>query len=316
MSWLELISLKKMIGAGVVFILLSVPALAQVDLSGSWVARQSDDALGNGPGPEPTPVDFLGIPLNQFGQARALLRSPLELSEPEHVCSFYSPVYIMLGPFGLKIWNVTEDYNGTTIAWRIGGWEDLAPMTIWMDGRPHPSKYAPHERSGFTTGIWKDDVLTTYTTHMSAGVIRRNGAPSSDQTTMTMRFFRHNDILTITARIVDPVYLSEPYYLTRIFVLSAVPPLPSVGQPCIQDDEGVEEGSVPHLLPGKNSFVGEMTKLYNIPEDAVLGGAETMYPEYRKKMKDKYTIPQQCPQTLARNGKACGGPGMFPLRAN
>ena len=25
-------------------------------------------------------------------------------------------------------------------------------MTIWMDGRPHPSEYAEHTRGGFTTG--------------------------------------------------------------------------------------------------------------------------------------------------------------------
>ena len=29
-----------------------------------------------------------------------------------------------------------------------------------------------------------------------------------------------------------------------------------------------------------------MTKLWGIPVEAVKGGAETMYPEYRKKLKD------------------------------
>jgi hypothetical protein len=33
-----------------------------------------------------------------------------------------------------------------------------------------------------------------------------------------------------------------------------------------------------------------------------------MYPEYRKRIKDKYVIPEKCP-------RACGGPGLFPLRA-
>jgi hypothetical protein len=32
--------------------------------------------------------------------------------------------------------------------------------------------------------------------------------------------------------------------------------------------------------------VKELTERHNIPMDAVLGGAETMYPEYRKKLRD------------------------------
>lgn len=62
------------------------------------------------------------------------------------------------------------------------------------------------------------------------------------------------------------------------------------------------EGSVPHYLPGKNPFVDEMSKVYHIPEEASLGGPETMYPDFRKKIKDKYVRPEKC----VRN---CGGPG-------
>ncbi|MDP9112514.1 MAG: hypothetical protein M3O20_02400 [Acidobacteriota bacterium] len=286
----------------------SIPGFAQIDISGSWPARNHSDALGNNPGPEPTPVDYMGIPLNPSGLAKALAHSTSQLSMPERVCAFYSPVYVMLGPFGLKLWNETEPRNGTTIAWKIGGWEDLAEFTIWMDGRPHPSKYAPHEMSGFTTGVWEDDILNTYTTHMKAGISRRNGAPTSDQTTMTMHFLVHGDELTVTARVEDPVYLTEPFYLTRTFQRTAMNPMRSVGQPCIQGNEGIAEGVVPHYLPGKNLFVDEMTKVYNIPAEAALGGAETMYPEYRKKIKDKYVVPEKCP-------RACGGPGLYPLRA-
>ena len=42
---------------------------------------------------------------------------------------------------------------------------------------------------------------------------------------------------------------------------------------------------VPHYLPGKNLFLNEVTQRYNIPLEAVLGGPETMYQEYRKKLK-------------------------------
>jgi hypothetical protein len=92
-----------------------------------------------------------------------------------------------------------------------GGWEDRAPTTIWMDGRPHPSKYAPHPKGGFTTGVWESDVLVAYATHMQAGYIRRNGSPSSDRATMTTHFLRHDHLLTVTASIEDPTCLSEPH---------------------------------------------------------------------------------------------------------
>jgi hypothetical protein len=277
----------------------AVPALAQIDLSGSWVARNQEDVMGRMQGPYS--VDYTGLPLNEWGLARALSYSQSQLSMPERECAFYPPTYLVLGPFSLKIWNETEPLNGKTIAWHIGGWEDKAPQTIWMDGRPHPSKYAPHERGGFTTGVWEGEVLTTYTTHMKAGYIRRNGAPTSDQATMTNHFLRHDDLLTVTGWIEDPIYLTEPFYLTRTFQLDLAAPLDSMGPPCVQGDEGIKEGEVPHYLPGKNPFVDELTKDYHIPAEAVMGGAETMYPEYRKKLKDKYVAPEKC----VRN---CGGP--------
>jgi hypothetical protein len=220
-----------------------------------------------------------------------------------------------MGPQGLKIWNETEPLNGSTVAWIIGGFVDVAPIEIWMDGRPHPSTNAPHSVAGFTTGGWVNDVLTTYTTHLTASMVRRNGAPSSDQTTMRAHFVRHGDLLTITGRIEDPVNLDGPYYLTRVFQLTGGTPIRTIGAPCSGAPEGVPEGAVRHYLPGKNPFLEQVTQYYNIPLDAVLGGRETMYPEYRKKLKDRYVIPAKCPNLFFRGPDgpgSCGGPGIYP----
>jgi len=280
------------------------PLFAQLDLSGTWAARNFSDELGNRPGPGPGPDDWLGIPLNEFGIAKALSYSPSQISMPDRICSVYTSAYLAIGPFGLKLWNETEPLNGTTVSWNIGGWEDMGPITIWMDGRPHPSKSAPHEKSGFTTGVWENDVLTAYTTHLKAGYIRRSGAPSSDLATITTKFSRHDDILTVTERIDDPVFLSEPYYLTRTFQLIDGIPMNTVGQPCLQDNEGVKERVVPHFLPGENPFLNDLQRDYNIPAEAIVGGAKTMYPDYRKQLlKDKYIPPAKCT-------RYCGGPGI------
>ena len=37
--------------------------------------------------------------------------------------------------------------------------------------------------------------------------------------------------------------------------------------------------------------LNEATQRWNIPIEAVQGGPETIYPEYRKKLKDKYVAP-------------------------
>jgi hypothetical protein len=280
------------------FLCLCFPALAQIDLSGSWASKNHEDALERGAGPNP--VDFTGIPFNESGRAKALSYSQSQLSMPERICAFYSQWHMMVGTFGVKIWNVPDTLKGGTNAWVVGEWEDRAAMTIWMDGRPHPSKNAPHSQVGFTTGTWDGDVLTAYTTHMLTGYLRRNGVMTSDQATMTTHFIRHGDMLTLASYIEDPIYLTEPYYITRTFV-NTTNPMSIGGPPCIIGDEGVEVGRVPHYLPGKNPFIDEMNKLYNIPREAALGGAETMYPAFRDKIKDKFVMPAKC----ARN---CGAP--------
>jgi heme-degrading monooxygenase HmoA len=270
---------------------LGLPAMAQIDLSGSWASKNHEDGLERGAGPNPG--DFTGIPFNESGRAKALSASQSELSMPERICAFYSQWHMMIGTFGVKIWNETDSVTGKTVAWVVGAWEDRAAMTIWMDGRPHPSEHAPHSQAGFTTGTWDGNVLTAYTTHMLTGYLRRNGVMTSAQATMTTHFIRHGDMLTLASQLEDPIYLTEPYYITRSFVTTTAL-MNSGGPPCIPGDEGVAEGTVPHYLPGKNPLLDELPRLYHIPREAALGGAETMYPAFREKLKDKFTIPPKC----------------------
>ncbi len=70
---------------------------------------------------------------------------------------------------------------------------------------------------------WEGDTLTTVTTHFKIGDIKRHRGFSSDRATITMRFNRHGDILTVTGILEDPVYLAEPYVLTEIFRLTTNP---------------------------------------------------------------------------------------------
>jgi hypothetical protein len=217
----------------------------------------------------------------------------------ERQCGLWPPHYLVLGPFGMKIWNDTDPVTGETVAWTVGAWEDRAPLVVWMDGRPHPSQNAPHEQTGFTTGHWEGDTLVAYTTHIKAGAIRRNGAPNSDTATISWHFIRNDDLLTVLTFIDDPVYLTESEVITKTFQLGGAPVRP-IGPPCVPAFAGTA-GDVPHYLPGTNPSVDELTGLYHIPREAVLGGAETMYPEYRRTLEAGFVRPEPC----LRN---CGAP--------
>ena len=225
------------------------------------------------------PVDYTALPLNDAGRTRALSYSESQLGMIERQCEGWSASYILTGPFGLKIWSEFDPVKGTSSRARLAPGKIRPPMVIWMDGRPRPSKYAMHTRTGFTTGRWEGNTLVTYTTHMKEGFLRKNGAPLSDQAALTIRFVRHDNMLMLVGIIEDPVYLAEPMIWTRNFEL-ATTELAAVPAPCIATFEGTSLTSdVPHWLWGKKPDIDELTKQYGIPEAAVLGFPETLYPE-------------------------------------
>ena len=275
-----------MCGAAIAMLVVGYVGFAQVnnevpegvELTGNWVSRNNTEFNTN----LHRAYDFLGMPLNDAAKAWALSHSEEQASEPERQCAFYTSTYFPFGFAPLPMWKETELRTGSTVAWVVGGWLDVVPMVIWMDGRPHPSAYAPHSSSGFTTGTWEDDVLTTYTTHMIANLLHRRG-PHSDLATMTLRFSRHADILSLTGRIDDPVYLSEPLYVSREWQMSSVPVNRSA-VPCTIAYEGVREGVVPHYLPGQNPFLKEFGEKYRLPTEVTLGGPASMYPEAARKL--------------------------------
>jgi hypothetical protein len=288
------------------FVCLSVatatPALAQIDLSGTWASRMHEDWMERWPGPDVG--DFTGLPINDDGRARALSYSPSMLSLPERQCLYYGPSYTLIGPFGMKIWSESEPVNGRIVSWNLSGAVDKTPRTIWMDGRPHPPAAAVRTFSGFSTGQWQGRTLVVTTTHMKATPLRRNGVPLSDEAKMTEYFVRHADLLTVAAVIEDPANLSEPHILSRTYELDPALQINVYPAPCNPGIEapGLGPGSVPHFLPGENPFMSEMPKRYGLPPDATLGGAETLYPEFRKKLLDQYSRPASC-------GRYCCGWG-------
>ncbi len=269
----------------------ATPAFAQVDLSGTWANRLHEDWIERAPGPDIG--DYTGVPLNDEGRARADAYQVSLQAMPERQCILYTAQYMVMGPQNLRISADVDPISGRVVAWRFSGTVDRAPHTIWMDGRPQPSKNAPHTAGGFSTGEWQGNTLVAHTTHLTDDMVWRNGVQASDQATMTETYVRHDNTLTITMILDDPIYFDEPFIRSASFVLDPV--IRVLPEPCEPQVEITrKEGEVPHYLPGANPFLKELSDAYKVPYEAVRGGGQTLYPEYRKKLKDIYAPPAMC----------------------
>ena len=301
------------------------PAVAQIDfdIAGFW----DQPALGTvlGPGNAaifgfeedsteradgPTLVDYLGIPLNDEGRARALAYDSALLGVPEHVCMRHPSQYSYWGPARLRIASQL-DANLDVVSYTVGGTFRRADRTVWMDGRPHPSTHAPHTWAGFTTGEWRGSTLVTTTTHLKWGWIRRNGVPSSDQATVVTYYTRNENVLTIAWIVYDPLYLTEPYIKSADFIAAPrgvtaasfdVEPADRTNNffgLCFPREEIARPDPhyVPHYLPDANPFVGELATKLRIPVEATLGGAQTAYPEYRETLRQGAAPDRRRPPT-------------------
>ena len=273
----------------------------QFEFTGSWAPLATEDVQNDS-----VPVDYLGLALTDEGRTRALSYDESQKSMIERQCQGWGATYMVLGPFGLRISSQTDPKTNRLVSYTIDAWEDWMEMTIWMDERSRPSEHALHTQAGFTTGRWEGGALGARTTHVKAGFIRKTGVPLSDEATIDWRFFRHGDLLTVLMVASDPVYLVEPEIISKSFRLSKTPL--DFRDPCVPGFEGREFGDdVPHFAPDQNPFFDEFIKLYNLPWEAVLGYRDTLYPEYRKKIKNTYVPPPPC-------ANDCGVAGNFVRR--
>jgi len=262
--------------------LVSLPLFAQIDPSGEWNPRFHEDNPERLAGPEIG--DYLGLPINDAARLRGDSWDASILTLPEHQCKPHPADYSPRGPANLRIWKEVDKESQQTIAYHTHISWQAPERTIWMDGRSHPPDYAAHTWQGFSTGKWEGDILTVTTTHLKTGWIRRNGIPRSDRAVLTEHWIRHGDYLTLVSIITDPAYLTEPFIRTTNWILD--PRQQIAPYPCASVVE-VErpKGSVPHHLPGTNTFLSDFPKRFSLPDSAARGGAETMYPEFQEKMK-------------------------------
>jgi len=264
-----------------ILILIAAPAFAQVDFSGEWAPRFYEDQPERVPGPELG--DYLGIPINDAARERGDTWQASIQTLDEWQCRPHSADYIWRGPSQLRITKEVDPVTRQITAFHAE-WLRSVDNVIYLDARPHPPDYAPHTWGGFATGKWEGDTLTVTVTHLKEGYVRRNGLPRSDLATVTEHWMRHGDFLTVVTIVNDPIYLTEPFIRSTDYELDLhqnVAPYPCG----VVEEVDRPKGYVPSWLPGTNPDLEDFAKKHDLPPQAVRGGAETMYPDYRLKMR-------------------------------
>jgi hypothetical protein len=119
-------------------LLLSAPAFAQVDFSGSLAPLYHEDLPDRLPSPELG--DYLGLPLNDAARLRADTYDADRLSVvPEYEFRPHSSDYSMRGLANMRVDAIREPVTQRLIGFHTRMNFQEMERAIWLDGRPRPS---------------------------------------------------------------------------------------------------------------------------------------------------------------------------------
>src|SRR5215831_13564558 len=264
------------------------PLINGTDFSGSWQpGRYQDSGLGTAAG---SLVDYGGIPLNEASRLYALAWTASRQTVKQQQCMGYVPPYFWYAPGNYRIWEVRDPFTQRLVAMKFYGQIAQGERTVYMDGRARPPAYAPHTFTGFSTGKYEGDILTVTTTHLKRGWIRANGVAQSDEAKVTEHYIRHDDIITVFAVTDDTVFLSEPF--TKTSIMLRQPKDPDAWLYACDDSEqilGRKNDYVPSHFFGQNPSLQEYADKNKVPLLGALGGAETVSPDFTRKVTDTAT---------------------------
>ena len=274
----------------------------QFDLTGMWSSSQGNHEevpLRTDPGVES--FEYVGIPLNDAARLHADTWVPAMHSLPEWQARPHPVTYSIRAPRpDMRIAPVIYPLTQQTIAYTMTGMFGRADRVVWVDGRPHPSKYAEHLWQGFSTGEWENGRFKVTTTHVKYSFVHRNGIPLSPYAHMTEYFWRQGDLLIVSIILDDPIYLTEPMVRTSTFVWDADMQVPQARPFEVAEEiPALGRGQVPaNPLGHEERHYAEVSGL---PYEATRGGAESMYPEYAEQIK-KWMAEAGMPAATGRAG--------------
>ena len=199
-------------------------AAALIDLTGYWVSLVTEDWRYR----QFTPPkgDYTSVPLNPNGRKVADAWDPAKDEAAGEQCKAYGAAGVMRIPGRLHVtWQddntlkLETDAGTQTRTLRFGQpqgtadtWQGVS-TTAWDQPRAIFASPIPNRGGPALTG----GSLKVVTTNMKPGYLRKNGVPYSANAVMTEYFDRLDvpggeSILLVTAEVVDPEYLTTPYW--------------------------------------------------------------------------------------------------------
>jgi hypothetical protein len=199
---------------------------AALDLTGYWVSVITEDWKFRMVTPKKGVYETLT--LNPEGRRIGDTWDPARDEAAGEACRSYGAGNIMRVPGRLHItWDdantlrIDTDAGTQTRLFHFGGGGGggavAASAPSWQGHSVAQWQYAPGARGAARTGN-----LKVVTTNLRPGYVRKNGAPYSKDTTVTEYYDVHtlpngDRWMTVTTRVVDPVYFTGPYLTTSDF---------------------------------------------------------------------------------------------------
>jgi hypothetical protein len=199
-------------------------AAAPFDLTGQWVSLITEDWRHR----QFTPPkgDFPGLPLTPAARKAADSWDPARDDAANEQCRAFGAAGLMRLPTRLRVsWlddmtlKVDADAGTQTRLLHFGQTQSVGGD--WQ-GVSAASWDAPQSPMGGRGGLPRGGSLKVVTTKMRPGYLRRNGVPYGANAVMTEYFDRldlpgGDALIVVTTEIVDPEYLSQPYWTSQQF---------------------------------------------------------------------------------------------------
>ena len=198
---------------------------APIDLTGTWVSIVTEDWRWRMM--TPPKGDYSSIPLNPAGVAVVNAWDPAKDAAAGEQCRAYGAGAIMRQPGRIRIsWQddnelrVDAEAGTQTRLFTFGNTETPGKRT-WQGVSAAEWQLAGGGRRG--DAVPKGGSLKVVTTHMSAGYLRKNGVPYSENAVVTEYFNRITDpvdnltYLIVTTVIDDPQYLRQRFFTSSHF---------------------------------------------------------------------------------------------------
>jgi hypothetical protein len=196
-------------------------ASAPVDLTGYWVSVVNEDWRYRMV--TPAPGDYQGVPMTATARKVADAWDPAKDEASGEQCKSYGAPALLRVPEHLHLtWEddqtlrLDTDAGKQTRLFRFTGGNPMMTDVKAASG--------PHSLQGDSQASWegRPGTLKVTTTNLTAGYLRKNGVPYSENANLTeyydmVKEGNGDTMLVVTIVVVDPTYLRESFVITSHF---------------------------------------------------------------------------------------------------